>query len=251
MLNRLTFRGRIQHVLGFPILFAVGVWVTPSWGQSGITDSVQHRNNCRLARQVLVHGQPSNKRDWALSYFLTCGAQGGTIVRDVLLRHRADAAFDAELDRLVSAATGLVDGQMASTALQIASDRTAGGAARVQAMRVLYGQIVPWGNVSYERIVRSGDSASTDAAGNIIVAVEPLDAGGGHGPIHYGAPLSDAEIARIGEAIGRVAEDSGDPAAVRTAAAHVAQQYRIYSICPRGTPAVECVRRFRDRHNQR
>lgn len=33
---------------------------------------VKHRNDCRLAEQVLTHGQPANKRDWALGLIGTC-----------------------------------------------------------------------------------------------------------------------------------------------------------------------------------
>jgi hypothetical protein len=247
MITFVTIRWRTCHLLGLPVLLAIALWATPSWGQVS-PDSVHHRNNCRLARQVLVHGKPANKRAWALAYFVTCGAEGGTIVRDVLIRHRGDASFEPTLDEFVTAATGLVDGEVAATALGVASDRTAGRVARIQALRLLYGQVVPLGNVSYERIIRSGNSFLTHASGNTVGYVEPLDAGGGHGPIYFGSPLSDVEIATIGEAVSAVADDMSNPVAVRTAAAHVAGQYRTYRICPRTTPGPECVRRMRERY---
>ena len=34
--------------------------------------AVKHRNDCLLAEQVLTHGQPANKRDWALNYIGSC-----------------------------------------------------------------------------------------------------------------------------------------------------------------------------------
>lgn len=232
------------------VIIASTVAVTPAGGQSGLPDSVHHRNNCRLAQQVLVHGQPANKRPWALSYFVRCGAAGGAIVSEVLLRHRADASFNPVLDQLVTAATGLVDGGMAATAFQVASDQSAGEAARVQALRVLYGQVAPLSNVSYERMIGSGETIALNPAGNTVVTLEPLDAGGGHGPIYFGAPLSDAEITSMSEEIQWVADDPATTSAVRHAARHVARQYRIYGLCPRGTPPRDCISRVRAQHDE-
>ncbi len=41
--------------------------------QSEVPDSVHHRNNCRLAGQVITTGRPAAHTTWALSYIGACG----------------------------------------------------------------------------------------------------------------------------------------------------------------------------------
>lgn len=223
-----------------------GVWAQPVVGQTSTADSVHHRNHCRLAEQVLVAGEPANKRGWALSYIHMCGVEGGRVASTVLMRHRSDVAFHVGLDEVVSAVSSLVDRDLARTALELAADQAAGAAARVQALRVLFSQVAPLEDVSYARLIRrTGERVARDSLGNTIVFVEPLTGGASHGPFSVGVPLSGDEIQRIGEEIGAVATDTGSPADVRAAAANVYTAYQSYQRCPRGTPYQECLRRFR------
>jgi hypothetical protein len=50
-------------------------------------DSVKHRNECRLALQVLVKGEPARLTGWAINYVRSCGrdtwAQGAAAARRV------------------------------------------------------------------------------------------------------------------------------------------------------------------------
>src|ERR687886_776991 len=38
-----------------------------------VSDSVKHRNDCRLAEQVLTTGEPAPRREWAQVYISYCG----------------------------------------------------------------------------------------------------------------------------------------------------------------------------------
>lgn len=104
-------------------------------------DSVQARNDCRLAHQVLVHGQPANKRDWALTVVDDCGPEGADAIAHVLRTQRIATTRSAGLDQLANAASMIVDAEVFRAALEVAADETAGEAARVHAIGIVNTQI--------------------------------------------------------------------------------------------------------------
>jgi hypothetical protein len=103
-------------------------------------DTVQHRNNCRLAVQVLTTGQPANKRYWALAYASTCGPVGGPALAHALEQNRRSATPEA-LEEVVMVTSEFHDATIFRTALDIARDASSTKAARIQALRVLYYQL--------------------------------------------------------------------------------------------------------------
>jgi len=105
------------------------------------SDSVHHRNDCRLAVQVLQHGEPAGKWGWALGRIGACGADGGRVIGGVLLARRHEAVRSRALDEIVNGGLGLLDRTLYEAAMEVASDRSAGTAARVQAFRILLSQI--------------------------------------------------------------------------------------------------------------
>lgn len=109
--------------------------------QSERADKVQARNDCRLAVQVLVHGQPANKRDWALTVIDDCGPEGADAIAHALREERRASTRSPGLDDLATAATSIVDAEVFRAALEIAGDVTAGEAARVHAIGILNTQI--------------------------------------------------------------------------------------------------------------
>lgn len=115
-------------------------------------DSVQARNDCRLAHQVLVHGQPANKYNWALTIIGDCGPEGADAIAHALRAQRSAQARSAELDDLASVASMIVDAEVFRAALQVASDETAGEAARVHAMSIIHAQITG-ADLPYEALV--------------------------------------------------------------------------------------------------
>jgi hypothetical protein len=114
-------------------------------------DSVQHRNSCRLAQQVLLHGHPANKRAWALGYIRVCGAAGGATLASILAR---DIAVNEDAVMVTSV---LHDAAIFRVAFGIANDRTAAKNARIQALRVLFYQFGRGHVDPYESFLASDD----------------------------------------------------------------------------------------------
>jgi hypothetical protein len=103
-------------------------------------DTVQHRNNCRLAVQVLTTGHPANKRYWALAYASTCGPVGGSALAHALEQNRSSATPES-LEEVVMVSSEFHDATIFRTALDIARDQSSTRVARIQALRVLYYQL--------------------------------------------------------------------------------------------------------------
>ena len=107
-------------------------------------DSVHHRNECRLARQILLQGQPANKRDWALNHILRCGAVGGATIAAMVSESRHHETNDPGLEQTVMLTASMRDDSIFGAALGVAQDAAAGKASRIQALRILYFQIASW-----------------------------------------------------------------------------------------------------------
>lgn len=103
-------------------------------------DTVQHRNDCRLAVQVLTTGHPANKRYWALAYVQRCGAEGGSALAYALEQNRNNGQPEA-VEEVVMVTSRFHDAAIFRTALDIARDESSTKPARIQALRVLYYQL--------------------------------------------------------------------------------------------------------------
>lgn len=103
-------------------------------------DSVQHRNDCRLASQVLTKGQPANKYVWALAHIPTCGPVGGLALAEVLEQNRNIVRPEA-LEDIVMLASDFHDASIFRAALDVAGDEGSTKQARIQALRVVYYQL--------------------------------------------------------------------------------------------------------------
>jgi hypothetical protein len=121
------------------------------------------RNDCRLAHQVLVHGQPANKYDWALQVIEACGTEGAAAIAHELRDLRALSQRTAQLDQLNESAHRLIDVALFEAAMEIAADAAAGEAARIHAVGLLTLQVSQT-NLPYEALI-------TDpmAGGEVIV----------------------------------------------------------------------------------
>jgi hypothetical protein len=130
--------------------------------QSEHADSVHAHNDCRLAHQVLVHGQPSNKYAWALTVIGDCGSEGADAIAHALGAQRTARTRSAELDDIANVGSMIVDAEVLRAALDLASDETAGEAARVHAIGLIVAQIT--------RSVLPYDALITDPrTGQVIV----------------------------------------------------------------------------------
>jgi hypothetical protein len=125
----------------------------PLEAQREHADSVELRNWCRLAEQVLEHGQPANKRPWAVRVLPLCGATAAHWITTSLRQHRADQVNTNALEEIVAATTIFKDADVFAAAITLAQDGSAGTAARVQAVRIIYYQITPGAAEPYEYFV--------------------------------------------------------------------------------------------------
>jgi hypothetical protein len=144
-------------------------------------DEVAHRNDCRLAHQVLVHGQPANKYDWALSFVENCGTEGATALASELREFRHLHGRTVHLDQLVEIAQRMIDPELLSAARDIAADEQAGEAARIHAIRLLVAQVADM-DLPYEAFTSSSRDGSSLTLGAVtsrgasILRTLPVDA---------------------------------------------------------------------------
>jgi hypothetical protein len=94
---------------------------------------VKHRNNCRLAAQVLLKGQPAVKRDWALRYIGSCAQQQEV----VLEMWKEPPVAQEELSRLFELSRKIRDRRIFRRAAKIADDVSADSDLRITALGVL------------------------------------------------------------------------------------------------------------------
>jgi hypothetical protein len=138
------------------VLASATVLSTPTLAQSGTTQEdpqVHHRNACRLAHQILVHGQPANKRIWAIGYANGCGDLGGDALAAAVLQYRSGRVPNGEMEKLVESAALLVDARIFEAALSLAAHRDAVATNRVQAIRIAFHQLNPSRFESYEAFI--------------------------------------------------------------------------------------------------
>lgn len=187
-----------------PVLLALMVSAPQILAAQVDPDSINHRNNCRLAAQVVETGQPPTKKDWALSYIGTCGEGGGEVLAQVLDELRTSNDIE-RLDEIGHAvAWRLRDGHVYGMAYDIAQDDAASPPARVTAIGLLIGLV-------YSGAVYSHHQLASGEPGSCI-----------SGSLHYqgveGAPLPEDYSRRILE-LGEVLErDEAQPTEVRNAA---------------------------------
>lgn len=183
----------------------------PLAGQSN-PDSVKHRNDCRLAAQVITHGHPAARRTWALNLLPRCGAAGGQATAAALRGFRSVHTWRSDHEELVMVTSVFHDRAVFDAALDIARDGAAGKAARIQAFRVLYFQL-GWGRVDpYESFLVGG--ATT-------MLLPLLDY-----PARTGTPLPGDACERVAAITRPILADARVDADIRAAA------YK--ATCPRG-----------------
>jgi hypothetical protein len=197
-----------RRVAGFFIVFGTSVSNSAELVAQGTeqSDSVRIRNWCRLATQVVEQGQPANKRPWAVRVLPICGSAASRTVQSILRRYRMGEENTPALDDAASIAAIFKDAGVFSTALEIAQDRSAGSAARVQALRIAYFQVNPGASETYQEFTAEPDS--------ILVIYDPdPDA-----PMTVGTPLPP-DAAQLAAAAGRsIRADPTAPEKVKRAA---------------------------------
>lgn len=196
---------------------------------------VQRRNDSRLARQVLVHGQPANRRDWALGQINSCGALGGESLAAAIPRYRTVSAPGGEMEKLVQSAAYLTDGNIFNAALALAADESAAGAARIQAIRIAYHQLNPAVYQSYEAFLTDSWETGIVHVGSITSEAPP-----------QGTPLPGDALERAIRVLQRILATPSAPVPVRQAATYLRddvewKQLRL-RVCGADAPPAACDR---------
>jgi hypothetical protein len=220
---------------GFTLLLAASALiisgVNSASAQTSQADSVRHRNNCRLARQVLVLGTPANKRGWALHYATLCGHSGGEALAAALHATRTGLNSGSEFGALLAASGALIDRAIVDTALALATDRHASTVTRINAILVLDRQVNPSERVSYDQI-----TAASITESDYLV----------EGPDYGTEPPRDLELG-IADALNEIAATASEPAlrnAAKNASLRARSVVRVRNACPTGTPRHHCRVQF-------
>ena len=194
--------------IGIGVLGAV--LTTSSLHAQAEPDSVKHRNECRLADQVVTTGQPAPHLRWALGYLAACGAgaQGSAVSQAVRrLRTETDTAMLGPYWRVPQY---LVDGRLFEAAEEIAADRGASTQARVFALSALIGAIRPGYMSEYHQLVGGFTPDGLVAGGCWSVVSGEFQ--------RTGTPLPEDYYERAATLRLRLRADASEPLDVRTAA---------------------------------
>lgn len=166
-------------------------------------DSVHHRNDCRLAAQVLSMGHPAPGYSWALDVAWRCPEAAPALATEMM---RSAAVHDTSfLNRLTQPTIELRDGRIMQVALAIAADRSASSEARIFAIRTLIYSMRPGGGIDYD------DLATHDYCYGYGPSLHQI--------ITNGVPLPQNYVQQINILGLRLAADEHEPAVIRHAGA--------------------------------
>lgn len=182
-------------------------------GQPPDPYDLAHEDRCELVSQVLIGGEPASLREWALVYAGGCEQyEGGEALAHVLRENRYAQTQSLELDLLVKhGVVSMRDRALFEAALEVATDASAGERARVEAMRILNGQLHPGQLGDYEAVVDPEVPYTRSTH---------LYSGAGR----EGEPLPPNASELVATELRAVAEDPSAPPAVRAAAQKIGRE---------------------------
>jgi hypothetical protein len=172
-------------------------------------DSVKLRNDCRLAVQVTLTGNPAPRREWARWAIMRCGAEGGRVIAQAI-RANKSSSDTALLNRITWPAFELRDGNVFLAAYEVLGDKSATPQARVFAVRTLLLALRPNSYLTYPDLADETGGRQRTCYGS---------GGSFHLVVHPGTPLPPDYDVRVREIGARLAADASEPRAVRRAAA--------------------------------
>jgi hypothetical protein len=183
--ERLNTHSKVKRSLVIATVALLGIGARPAvaqeYRQKREGEDVHLRNDCRLAVQVLMHGHPANKRDWALWRISGCDESGPPVLAHMWRQVPADSA---SLGKAVRYSVRLRDRRVYDVLSSIARDRSVPALKRAAALHLLgrwaqqglnlhYRQFFVPGFESVERngVIHQGISDDTQYEG-----AEPLPA---------------------------------------------------------------------------
>jgi hypothetical protein len=176
--------------------------------ESDVPLAVQHRNNCRLAAQVMLTGDPAPKRAWADSYFPACGVYETPALLALWDRAGGD---EAAINQLVHVSGTLRDQRLFDALTALASDADRAPASRVGALAVLARYVRPSAAHNLATLRLPADSAARLRA--TVIASTP------HAHQDVGdVPLASAAVDRVPTLLSSLEASPTEDAWVRYAA---------------------------------
>lgn len=123
-----------------------GLGAVPLRGQDADRSlAVRHRNECRLAAQVVSTGHPRTKAEWAKDYLLNCEEDAPPVLAGLWRDLPADTG---RVEWLVAISSRIRDGRIYDQARTVALDRSRPDVVRVGAMIVLAQYADPYAGYS-------------------------------------------------------------------------------------------------------
>lgn len=188
----------------------------PVGAQNDRTAEVHHRNQCRLAAQVVETGEPSPRREWARTYITTCAEEGPRILARAW---RTTPADTARLGDLVNASGRLRDERLYDAMQAVASDRSRPDVVRVAAMLALSRYVDPHSAVWFSDLRIPEDSVRR------IPLVTGWQTHGGH--LEGTRPLNRSVANPVLQLLDEIAQQQAvEPRTVWYAAAVLAKRVR-------------------------
>lgn len=175
------------------------------------SDSVKHRNECRLAEQVMTTGRPEPHREWARGYIAFCGHRSRARAASTALMRLRTSEDRRILEKEWGRVRLLRDSTLFETAMEIAADGRSSLPARVYAMRYLLNVVHPDRLITYDLMVREM------VRGNRRGPCFERTAAGRQAEYH-GVPQPGDFRERITALMRRIHSDPVQPAQVRRAA---------------------------------
>jgi hypothetical protein len=102
--------------------------------------AMKHRNDCRLAAQVLITGEPRTRREWARDYIANCENEGPPAI---VQEWRTVPGDTASVLTVMRASTMIHDARIYEQVRAVALDRSRPDVVRVGAMHVLDNYVDP------------------------------------------------------------------------------------------------------------
>ena len=177
-------------------------------------DSVKHRNDCRLAEQVIATGNPRPHRAWAGTVIRTCGAEAFTRATTSGLQRLRTSSDTTALRDVWGRALLYVNSQRAfDLGLEIAADRSASTEARVFAIMGVLRMLRPNEGIDIPTLTR------TDRTGSHYRYSWCSDGQtAGVRQKVVGSPVDANARSRVREVGRSIVNDASNPATVRAAA---------------------------------
>ena len=203
---------RIRPGLRVVAIFSMLAVAGPAACQRGDTTSAmaRHRNQCRLARQVLLEGHPANRRAWASEYILTCPEEAPEP-----LARRWRVTTEDPIQHLVDFSFRIPDRRIFDAVYAVAETESRPEHVRVAALALLARYADPQLEFHVDELRPSADGRVRPILARVT----------GGGQMRVVQPLGGVTLSVI-RLLERIADDGTSPRTVRHAASVLARSVR-------------------------